>query len=70
MLNEQPWILVLRTMIAVGVENELCVWQVLLEDERVDCINDYVIAAVCHERGLNDLLQISIGIFRGSAPFF
>jgi hypothetical protein len=43
--------------------------QVLLEDERVHRINDDVVAAVHHERGLSDLLQVSIGIFRRSAPF-
>ena len=35
MLNKQLWVLVLRTMIAVRVQNELPVRQVLLEDERV-----------------------------------
>ena len=69
MLNKQLWVLVLRTMIAVGVQNELCVRQVLLEDERVHRTNDHVVAAVRHERRLSDLLQVSIGIFRRSAPF-
>ena len=35
-LNKQLWVLVLRTMIAVGVDDELRVRQVLLEDERVN----------------------------------
>src|SRR5258708_3962283 len=69
MLNKQLWVLVLRTMIAVGVQNELRVRQVLLEDERVHRINDHVVAAVHHERGLSDLPQVSIGIFRRSGPF-
>jgi hypothetical protein len=55
------------TMIAVWVQNELRVQQVLLEDERVHRINDQVVAAIYHERGLSDLLQVSIGIFRPSA---
>jgi hypothetical protein len=66
-LNKQLWVLILGAMIAVGVQNELCVRQVLLEDERVHRINDHVVAAVHHERGLSDLLQVSIGIFRPSA---
>src|SRR6202158_3706943 len=69
MLNKQIWVLVLRTMIPVGVQNELRVRQVLLEDERVYRINDHIVAAVHHERGLSDLLQVSIGIFRRRAPF-
>jgi hypothetical protein len=69
MLNKQLWVLVLRTIIAAGVRNELRVRQVLLEDERVQRIDDHVVAAVHHERGLSDLVQVSIGIFRPSAPF-
>src|SRR5438105_4708724 len=68
-LNKQLWVLVLRTMIAVGVQNELRVGQVLLEDERVHRIDEHVVAAVYYERRLSDLLQVSIGIFRRSAPF-
>ena len=68
-LNKQLWVLVLCAMIAIGVQNELRVRQVLLEDERVHRINDHVAAAVHNERGLSDLLQVSIGIFRRSAPF-
>jgi hypothetical protein len=69
MLTKQLWVLVLHTMIPVGVENDLRVRQVLPEDERVHRINDHVVAAVHHERGLSDLLQVSIGIFRRSASF-
>src|SRR6266850_6941327 len=68
-LNKQLWVLVLRTMIAVGVQNELRVRQVLLEDERVNRIDEHVVTAVHHQRRLSDLLQVSIGIFRRSAPF-
>src|SRR3984893_13015225 len=56
-------------MIAVGVENELRIRQVLLEDERIHRINDHVVATVHYERGLSDFLQVSIGIFHRSAPF-
>ena len=56
-------------MIPVGVQNELRVRQVLLEDERIRRINDHVVAAVHHKRGLRDLLQVSIGIFRRGALF-
>ena len=61
MLDEQFRVLVLRAMIAVRVQNELGVGQVLLEDIRIYCIDDYVIAAVHNERGLGDPFQISIG---------
>src|SRR5258705_5757381 len=68
-LNKQLWVLVLRTMIAVGVQNELRVRQVLLEDERVNRIDEHVVAAVHHQRRLSDLLQVNIAIFRLIAPF-
>jgi hypothetical protein len=64
--SHQFCVLVLRTMIAVGVQNGLRVRQVLLEDERVHCINDHVVAAVHHEHGLSDLLQASMS---ATAPF-
>jgi len=67
-LNKQLRVLVLRTVIAVGVQNELRVRQVLLQDEGVHRIDDHVVAAVHHERRLSDFLEIRIGIFRGSAP--
>src|SRR5882762_11508563 len=63
-LNKQLRVLVLRTMIAVGIQNELRVGQVLLEDERVHRIDEHVVASVHHERRLSDLLQVSIGIVR------
>ncbi len=44
-LNKQLWVLVLRTMIAVGIQNELRVRQVLLEDERINRIDEHVVAA-------------------------
>ena len=68
MLNKQLWGLVLRAMIAIGVQNDLRVRQVLLKDKRVHRMNDHVVAAVHHQRGLSDLLQISIGIFRPLGP--
>src|ERR1700674_3533508 len=68
-LNKQLRVLVLRTMITVGVQNELRVRQVLLEDERVHRVDEHIVAAVHHQRRLNNLLQVSIGIFRRSAPF-
>ena len=70
MLNKELWVLVLRTMIAVGVQNKLRIWEVLLKDEGVHRVNEHVVAAVHNERGLSDLLQVSKGIiFLGSAPF-
>src|SRR5882762_4939295 len=69
MLNKQLWVLVLRTMITVGVQDELRVQQVLLQYERVHRIDEHVVAAVDHECRLSDLLQVGIGIFRRSAPF-
>src|ERR1700722_11285552 len=69
MLNKQLWVLVLRTMIAVGVQDELRVQQVLLQYERVHRIDEHVVASVNHECRLSDLLQVGIGISRRSAPF-
>jgi len=69
MLNKQLWVLVLRTMITVGVQDELRVQQVLLQYERVHRIDEHVVAAVDHECRLSDLLQVGVGIFRRSAPF-
>src|SRR5258708_38995425 len=63
-LNKQLRVLVLRTMIAVGVQNELRVRQVLLQYERVHRIDEHVVAAFDHERRLSDLLQVGIGILR------
>ena len=69
MLNKQLWVLALRAMIPVGVQNELRVEQVLLEDKGIYRINDHVVAAVHHESGLSDLLQVLKGVFRWSTPF-
>ena len=66
-LNKQFWVLILHHD-SRRVQNELRIRQVLLEDERIHRINDHVIAAVHHERGLRDLVQVSIGIFRRRAP--
>src|SRR5258707_8248249 len=69
-LNKQLWVLVLRTMIAVGVENELRIRQVLLEDERVHRINDHVVAAINHKRRLYDPLEVGVGILSRRTPPF
>jgi hypothetical protein len=42
--------------------------QKLLVDETAPRVDDYAVAAVHHERGLSDLVQISTGIFRRSGP--
>jgi hypothetical protein len=59
-LNKQLRVLVLRPMITVGLQNELRVRQVLLQDERIRRIDEHVVAAVHHECRLSDLLQVSI----------
>jgi hypothetical protein len=44
-------------VIRVRIEDQLSIREILLEDERVHSMNDHVVAAVHHERGLSDLLQ-------------
>ena len=46
MLNKQLWVLVVRAVIGVGVDDQLRIRHVLLHDERVHRINDHVVAAV------------------------
>ena len=67
--TEQCRVLILRAAIPVGVQNELRIRQVLLEDEGITRIDDHVVAAVHHERRLRDLLSGKHRIFRRSAPF-
>ena len=49
-------ILVLRAVIGVRVEDQLGVGDVLLEDARVDRVDDHVVVAVDDQRRLMDRL--------------
>jgi hypothetical protein len=62
-------ILVLRAVIGVGVEDELGVRQVLLQDERVHGVDDDVVAAVHHQRRLADRLEVVVRPIELNAPF-
>ena len=69
MTDEEFGILVLRAVIGVGIEDELGVRQVLLQDERVHGVDDHVLAAVHDQRRLADRLQIFERLLLRRAPF-
>jgi hypothetical protein len=56
--------LVLRAVIGIGVEDELRVREVLLQDERVHRVDDDVVAAIDDQRRLGDRLQQRPGRLR------
>src|SRR6267378_6014423 len=61
-------ILVLRAVIGVRVEDQLGVGDVLLEDVRVDRVDDHVVVAVDDQRRLMERLQIVEGVCARGAP--
>src|SRR5216683_2938290 len=67
--DEQRGILVLRAVICVGIEDELGVRQVLLQDERIHGVDDHVLAAIHDQRRLADRLQIFERLLPRRAPF-
>ena len=69
MTDEEFGILVLRAVICVGIEDELGVRQVLLQDERVHGVDDHVLAAVHDQSRLADRLQIFERLLLWRAPF-
>ncbi len=69
MTDEEFGILVLRAVIGVGVEDELGVRQVLLQDERVHGVDDDVVAAVHHQRRLSNRLEVVVRPIELNAPF-
>ena len=58
-----------RAVCGVGVNDQLRVRQVLLQDERVHRVDDDIGAAVHDQRRLLDRFQIIVGTFASSAPF-
>src|ERR1700720_460861 len=56
--DEQCGILVLRPVIGIRIEDELCVGQVLLKNERIHGIDDHVVASVDHQRRVGNLPEI------------
>src|SRR5258705_4992799 len=67
--DEHLWVLVLRAVAGVGVEDQLGVGDVLLQDERVHGVDDHVLAAVHDQRRLADRLQIFERLLPRRAPF-
>jgi len=53
----------------VGVNDQLRVRQVLLQDERVHRVDDDIGAAVHDQRWLLDHFQVIVGTFASSTPF-
>src|SRR6202521_4548524 len=49
-----------RSVVGVRKQDQFGVWQVLLEDVRVDGRDDDVVAAVDHERWVRDSLEIVV----------
>ena len=60
MPHKQLGILILRPVTGVGVDDELRIRHLLLNDEGVDRGHDQVVTAVHHERWLLDRLEIVI----------
>jgi hypothetical protein len=58
----------LRAVIGVGIEDQLGVRDVLLQDERIHRVDDHIGTAVHHQRRLMDGLQIGVGIVAWRAP--
>ena len=59
MADEKFGILVERAVVGVGVENELRVWNVLLQDERIHRADDHVAATVDDECRLSECGAVS-----------
>ena len=68
MLNKQLWVLVVRAVIGVGVDDQLRIRDVLLHDERVHRGYVHVVTAVHDECWLLDRLQIVGGPLLLDAP--
>src|SRR3984893_3660338 len=66
--HEQLRILVRRPVSGVGVEDELRVRDILLQDERVDREDDKVLVAVHDKRRLLDRLEVIVGALTPYAP--
>src|ERR1700751_168057 len=56
-------------MVGVGIDDQLSVREVLLQDELVDRIDDQVFVAVPNQRRLLDGLEIVVGALALDAPF-
>src|SRR5713226_539859 len=67
--DEQFGILVQRAVRRIGITDQLSVRQILLQDVRVDRVDDDIVAAVDDKRRLFDFFQIIPSVFTFSAPF-
>src|SRR6266852_2456535 len=56
-------------MVGVGIDDQLRVRDVLLQDERVDRVDDQILAAIHHERRLRERLEVVVGALALGAPF-
>jgi hypothetical protein len=54
--HKEIWILVLRPVIGVGVQDQLGAGDVLLQDEGIHRVDEHIVAAVRHKRRLTNLL--------------
>ena len=68
MPDEALRVLVLRTVVGVRVDDQLSVGDVLLQNPRVDGVDDHVIVAVDYQRRLQDGLQVLIGTLTLHTP--
>src|SRR6266850_6008757 len=62
-------IFVPRSMVGVGIQDQLGVRHVLNEIKRIHCVNDYVVISAHDQRRLLDVLQIREALSRVRAPF-
>src|SRR5216683_3669151 len=67
--DEALRVLVLRTVVGVRVDDQLSVGDVLLQNPRVDGVDDHVVVAVDYQRRLQYGLEVLIGTPTLHAPF-
>ena len=70
MLQECSRVLILGSMTRIGIHNQLCVWQVLGQDQRIDRRNDNVFIPVNDQCWLRDVFQCGVtACFWDGSPF-
>src|SRR5258708_13555284 len=66
--NKVLVILVPRTVVGVGIQDQLGIRHVLNEIKRIHCVNDDVVISAYDQRRLLDVLQISETLAAASSP--
>src|SRR5258706_4120981 len=66
--NEALRVLVLGTVVGVGINDQLSIGDVLLENPGVDGVDDHIVVAVHHESRLRDIPEVVIGARTLHAP--